>query len=252
MAKREKAVKAKSRAKAKAKAKRATKRGKATKPKKPAPKSKAKLSQTPSARRARARRASAREQKNKAAARRKRARLEAESIQLGEEAHREQELAAQLGRAAGDEYQLMVDVFAEMRNAGAGVVSLSLDITEPEVGASSPWLLVGRFDLNERVTYADLFDLFNLWRNDLTLEALIHPQRTAQIRICYDDPSAKRGEARSWLAHIGPWEKIVSEAAAEIDPKLEDSLANRYKETTVSSFYVYFSGRLASEVAFSL
>lgn len=194
----------------------------------------------------------------KAARTRKRNRLERESIELGERERLADDAEAKARRAAGDERQLLIDVLEEMRDVGAGVTPLSLDITEAEVGARIPWLVVGRFDCVGLPSYAELGEVFEVWRDDLVLEAKIHPQRLSQIRIVYSDPNAKRGESDSIIAHMGPWESVISETAHEIgtgdpgDPAQEDSLSMRYRETKVPTFYVYFSGRLSSEVEFSL
>lgn len=191
----------------------------------------------------------------KAARTRERNRLERESIELSERAHEEAEAEATARRKAGDERQLLIDVLEDMRNVGASVLALSLDITEAEVGARIPWLVVGRFDCVDLPTYAQLGELFEVWRDDLVLEANIHPQRLSQIRIIYSDPNAKRGEGDSIISHLGPWESVISETAHEIGTggeDQEDSLSMRYRETKVPSFYVYFSGRLSSEVEFSL
>ncbi len=240
--------------KATRKKKRATKRVAATTQKK----TKRKLSQTPEARRARARRAEVAAAKaalqkkraraaKKAARTRKRRREELESIELGEAERRAEDRAASARRAEGDEHQLLVDVLHEMREVAARIVAMSLDITEAEVGARIPWIVVGRFTPAEDCYYSDLAEILATWRDDLVLEAKIHPQRLSMIRIVYADPNAKRGESDSIVSSMGPWEAVISEIAHELDPSDEDSLAARYKETMVPSFYVYFSTSLASE-----
>jgi hypothetical protein len=219
-------------------------------PKKPAPKSKKppakkpkrpKLSQSPEAKRSRKRRRAARDER--------RAR---ESLEVGELELRKAELAAAERRRAGDERQLLIDALREMRNNGAGIIPLSLELTEAEIGARVAWLVVGRFDCVGEPTYAELDAVFQSWRDDLLLEAQIHPQRLSQIRIVYEDPNSKRGESSSVVSHMGPWEAVISEISFELDPEEEDSLANRYDQTTVPAFYVYFSGYLAHETEISL
>lgn len=237
----------------------------------PAPK-KRKLSQTPEAKRARARRADRRaaeleslrlsaaaakaaaSKKRAAAKARKRRALERESAELGEAEHRATEQERQLGRLAGDERTLFIDILDDMRNIGSAHVPLSLEITEAEPGARIPWLVVGRFDPIEDCTYGELDAVFRAWELDIPLEAKIHPQRLSQIRIIYSDPNriSKRGEGDFIVSHTGPWEAVISEIALELSPDDEDSLANRYEHTVVPQFYVYFSGHLASELEISL
>jgi hypothetical protein len=232
------------------------------KPSKATPK-KRKLSTSPEAKRARARRA---EQKHAAeleakrltrlrAKRRKQAkvrRAERESIALGEAERKADLRLKKQKRAQGDERQLLIDVLEDMRNVASSIVPMSLEVTEPEVGARIPWLAVGSFPAVDPPSYAELHAVFSAWRDDLFLEAKIHPQRLSQIRIVYNDPRAKRGEADSIVSHTGPWEAVISEITHEVDPDDEDSLSARYSETTVPTFYVYFSGQLASTLEISL
>lgn len=247
------------------------KRGKAAKParatkRKATPKSKPKkqrLSQTPEAKKARAYRArkrierelaakKAEQSKRKRRKRERERRLERESIELGESTRIEEEREADARRADGDERQLFADILDDMRNIGSAIVPLSLTLTEPEVGARTPWLVVGRFDCVDAPTYAELDEVFSTWRDDLILEAKIHPQRFSQIRIVYEDPKAKRGESDSIVSHSGPWEAVISEISFELDPDDEDSLASRYEHTTVPIFYVYFSSQLSIGAEVSL
>lgn len=229
---------------------------------KPAAPKKRKLSTSPEAKRARAYRAQRKAELAAAAAKAERAkkkrskaararRAERESIELGER-ERKREARERAKKPRDDERQLLIDVLEEMRNNAAAIVPMSLDITEAEIGARIPWLVVGRFDCVEPPTYAELDEVFASWRDDVLLEARIHPQRLSQIRIVYTDPKAKRGEGDSIVSHTGPWEAVISEITFELDPSDEDSLANRYEHTTVPHFYVYFSGRLATEVSISL
>jgi hypothetical protein len=192
----------------------------------------------------------AKKAKRREAARRRREELE--SIKLTELERKRARRSVRKGRREADERQLLIDVLEEMRNIAAGVMPMSLEITEAEVGARIPWLVVGRFDPLEDVGYGEIDEVFRTWETDLLLEARIHPQRLSQIRIIYSDPNAKRGEGDSIVSHTGAWESVISEIAAELDPSDEDSLASRYENTTVPNFYVYFSGQLASEAEISL
>lgn len=247
--------------KAKQKRKRSVTKRKATAKREVSPK-KRRLSASPEAKRARAYRAQKKAEAIAAAAKKKRAaakrrkqaknrKAERESIELGErERKRERRIKAK--RTKHDERELLVDVLEDMRNIAASIIPMALEVTEAEVGARIPWLVVGRFDCVEAPTYAELDEVFRTWESDLVLEAKIHPQRLSQIRVIYSDPHAKRGEGDSIVSHTGPWEAVISEVTFELDPSDEDSLANRYEHTTVPHFYVYFSGHLATETTISL
>jgi len=124
------------------------------------------------------------------------------------------------------------------------VVRCSLDLTHPEAGARTLWLVVGRYDLLDPVGYVDLARALERVRDDLGLEAAIHPQRLSQIRVVYRDPRGRRGEGDSIVSKIGAWEFIVSDLVFELvgmGPNDRDALAVRYAETHVPTFYVYFS-----------
>lgn len=115
----------------------------------------------------------------------------------------------------------------------------------------TPWLVVGRYTPQESIGYVELGQAVALLRDDLALEAEIHPQRMSQIRIVYEDPQGRRGEGDSVVSKIGAWEFVVSDLLAEIVGAGlgdEDSLVFRYKETRIPRFYVYFSSQLVSYV----
>lgn len=221
---------------------------------------KRKLSQTPAAKRARKVRREkkvAREKASKKAQRTKRQnaarRAELESLRESEkEAKRAQRAKRERYRAGNvDEREVLSDVLGDMRDSSP--IELDLFITESEIGARIPWAVVGRFALRRSdLGYQALHAVFSAWRDDLLLEARIHPQRLSQIRIVYSDPSSKRGDGDSIVSTTGPWEAVVSEQAHEVDPSDEDSLATRYKDTVVPHFYVYLSSQLATEIKIRL
>ncbi len=167
---------------------------------------------------------------------------------------REQEAfeAEDAKRRSGDDERALAEGWLEaIRNDVATVFPVSLTLTEPEAGASMPWLIVGRFDPLEEIGYEDLADALEVVRDDLVLEAQIHPQRMSQIRIVYADPRAKGGEGDSIVSKSGAWEFVVSDLIGELvggggnhDEADPDSLAGRYSETTVPVFYVYFSAQV--------
>lgn len=145
-------------------------------------------------------------------------------------------------------YELAVSWLEHIRNAIASeVFPVSLTLTAAEAGASMPWIVVGRFDPQIGIGYAQLAEAFSLLAEDYILEAKIHPQRTSQIRIVYADPKAKRGEGDSIVSKIGAWTYVLGDLLGEIlgagspDDPGEESLAERYAATTIPTFYIYFS-----------
>lgn len=160
------------------------------------------------------------------------------------ERRREQREAEQTARRETSRERDERDQLVELLEA-ATPVGFSLEIVEAEVAARTPWTVVGKFYPTDEVTYAELGDVFRSWANDLLLEADINPQRIASIRVVYNDPKDRRGSSDSVVSHTGPWELVVSEMAAEMDPENPDSLAARYAETLVPYFYVYLSSSLA-------
>jgi hypothetical protein len=181
------------------------------------------------------------------AARRRRAHERGVRDQLAHEREErdERRRARRRERAAGpDIRRLAVSWLEEIRNIVAGVVRCSLDLTQPEAGARTFWIVVGRYDLLDPAGYVELARALDLVRSDLGLEAAIHPQRLSQIRVVYRDPRGRRGEGDSIVSKIGAWEFIMSDLLFElvgsgVDDR--DSLAVRYAETGVPTFYVYFS-----------
>ena len=92
----------------------------------------------------------------------------------------------------------------QIRNRVSAHFAVSLEITEAEPGATTPWLDVGKFDIQDpEVGYQRIAEAFEDLANDLFLEAMIHPQRLSQIRIIYSDPNSKRGEGDSIVSKIG-------------------------------------------------
>lgn len=151
-----------------------------------------------------------------------------------------------------DERKLAVGWLERIRNKIAEYFAVSLEITEAEPGATTPWLLVGRFDVQEGgVGYQQIAEAFEGVANDVILEAMIHPQRLSQIRIIYSDPDAKRGESDSIVSKIGSWEFVLGDLIGELvgsGADDEDALAVRYAATRVGTFYVYFSSEILGYV----
>ena len=146
-----------------------------------------------------------------------------------------------------DERELAIGWLEGIRDRIAHVFPASLEVTEPEVGARAPWLVVGRFDAMEEIDYAQLALAFEELLADDLLVAQIHPERLSQIRVVYSDPNAIRGEGDSIVSKIGGWEFILGDIVNELvggGPEDEGALAVRYEETTVPSFYVYFSSEI--------
>jgi len=146
----------------------------------------------------------------------------------------------------------------QIRNIVAGVFPCSMEITDPEAGARTPWLVVGRYDARGPMGYTDLARALMLVRDDgldgddpfsIPLEMQIGRQRLSQIRVVYKDPRATRGEGDSIVSKIGAWEFVISDLVAELvgtGTDDEDALAVRYAETVVPTFYVYFSSDTVS------
>lgn len=217
--------------------KRTTKSRPRAKPKAIAKKKPARL--TPAQKAARTRKRNQREAQRKKILRNERARQRRAERELAEQIARDELAREQRGK---DERELAIEWAEYMSPVGWG-----FDLTEPEIAAQKrlPYLVVAKFTPPHGTTYAKLHRVLKVWRDDLVLEAMIHPQRISGIRIVYEDPDAPRGEGDSVVSHAGPWELVISEAAHELDPNDEDSLANRYKRTTVKAVYVYFSAQLA-------
>ncbi len=140
--------------------------------------------------------------------------------------------------------------------------AVSLDITYPGGGAanlvedqgpdaaalasSALWLVVGRFDPHDAVGYQDLARGLVRVADDFLLEADINPDRLSQIRIVFADMHSTRGEGDSVVSRIGAWTFTIADIITElvgsdIDNPDEDSLAGRYRESTIPKFYIYFS-----------
>jgi hypothetical protein len=148
-----------------------------------------------------------------------------------------------------DERTLAEGWLEHIRDDLASITPTSLEITEPEVGAKTPWMIVGRFDFHELIDYATLADALDVVANDVLLEAKVHPQRLSQIRVVYNDPKSKRGEGDSIVSKIGAWEFIIGDLIGEIaggGPEDEGSLAVRYAETKIPTIYIYFSSEITS------
>jgi hypothetical protein len=115
----------------------------------------------------------------------------------------------------------------------------------------TPWLIVGRFDPQEPIGYQTLAHALRVVYDDIPLEAAIGPQRLSQIRIVFADATSDRSEGDSVVSKIGAYEYILSDMIEELvgsdwEAPDEDSLAGRYKETSVPAFYLFFSSQSTS------
>ncbi len=129
-----------------------------------------------------------------------------------------------------------------------------MDTTRAEAGATTPWLIVGRYDAQEPIGYLELADALSRVRDDLGLEIAINPTRLSQIRVVYHDPHGHHYEGDSIVSKTGAWEFIVSDLIGELvgtGAEDEDALAVRYAETSVPRFYIYFSASLVDYKAAS-
>lgn len=133
-----------------------------------------------------------------------------------------------------------------IRDAIARQFPISVEIA-PGAGKADrePWIVIGRYDFIDPVSYEELGDCFRLLRDDYALEASIHPERMSLIRVKYHDPNEKRGEGDRYISFgPAPWNHVIGEAAGDVIDAGEDSLAERYADTSITTFFVYFSANL--------
>lgn len=134
-----------------------------------------------------------------------------------------------------------------MRNHAAALFPVSLELTQPEAGARTPWLLVGKLTFDQAISYAELGRVVQAWEQDYALTATIGPQRLAQIRIVYNDPRDVRGSADAIVSKIGALEYILSDLLNELigfAPDDPDALAVRYEQTAIQVLYIYFASEM--------
>lgn len=148
--------------------------------------------------------------------------------------------------------EMMRDLFA--RELG---IDVSLHARRPPAETrGTPWALVGKFALSERVYYEDLLLAFVAMEGSKRLESKVHPQRLARIQVRY----RLRGKNYEYtLAEIGPWELVISRAVERCNPDgvLGDSLAMAYAEGDdetghLSSVLVWLASIKATEVNLDL
>lgn len=158
----------------------------------------------------------------------------------------------------------------DIRNRMASVFPCSLQIADPVTGDAprppeeedteeamlaerqrenvrTPWLVVGRFDAMAPIGYEELGEGFLRVEHDLVIEAEINASRLSQIRIVYADPRARRGEGDSIVSERGGWAFVVSRVRQDllgVVPDDTDALSQRYEETKVPTFYIYFSDEI--------
>jgi len=156
-----------------------------------------------------------------------------------------------------DDLATVFDVGLTITNPGGGAANLIEDQgIEAAVRASrTPWFIVGRFDPEDAISYQTLARGLRVVEDDVFLETAINPDRLSQIRIVFAEAGQNpdgtirpraRGEGDSVVSRIGAWAFAISDiitelVGADIDNPADDSLAARYKESTVPYFYVFFS-----------
>jgi hypothetical protein len=113
-----------------------------------------------------------------------------------------------------------------------------------------PWLILGAFRPRTPLTWVQIGRIFETWRDDLILEAVVHPDRYAQIRMTYDapDPRDKGVPTGGYTpAGVGSWQIVIEEAADKLvgyggsDDPDENSIAFKYADTRVLRIDVLFS-----------
>ncbi len=146
-----------------------------------------------------------------------------------------------------DERKIAIGWLREVRALIARVFKVSLDVTEPEAGSRTPWLVVGRFDAQQPIGYLELAQALMVVSEDYMLSARINPNRMSQIRVVYEDPKSRRGEGDSIVSKMGGWDFVLSDLIGEMlgaGPDDVDALAVRYSETRIQTFYVYFGSEI--------
>lgn len=208
-----------------------------------------------------------RDQRNEA---QRRARAEAKAIAEAKHAQRLDrrrelyKINKEKKRAGGyipDERAQAIGWLEHIRNRVAEIFPVSLSVTEAGGGhaelegepartaATTPWLVVGRYDPQDEIDYQTLAEAFQMLADDLPLEVAIGGQRLSQIRIVFHDPRSKRGEGDSVISRIGAWTFILGDLIGELigsdieDPD-EGSLAGRYDQTSVPMWYIFFSSTI--------
>jgi len=226
------------------------KKGRQAPARKPAAKKPAGPVRKPSAARARELARVAAEQA--AAARRERRRLQQRRRR------REQRRQRDIG-----EYAVAVEWLEAIRERLAeDAFECDLEVTEPGGGSAdlehnegaqaarmhddAKWLVVGRFDPAQDITYAELAAGLAAVSNDLILQTRINGQRLSQIRAVFHDAKSGRSESDSVISKIGAWEYILDDligdlVGSSLESPDEGSLAARYDETIVPKFYIFFS-----------
>ncbi len=147
------------------------------------------------------------------------------------------------------------DAYETMRQLSPYAMSLEIEHSPVTDRGLQPWLLLGDFETQESITWAELGRVFQIWENDLFLAAAINPDRYSLIRIIYlryDEDGEPVGEPEGYSpASSGSWDSVISECVADLigydynDPD-EDSLAAIYQNTAILSVEVLFSASLFS------
>jgi hypothetical protein len=219
-----------------------------SRPAKPAPKKRPgaparprKLSQTPEAIRARRYRKERRaiEEARQAEGEQRAAKKRAQARQ-----RRERAQAKKQRRPEVTERDVAIGWLEEVREHAATVSPTSLSIVEPEAAAGNVWLVCGRFDLHDAVSYFGLGEIFERVLADDLLAARVNPSRLTQVRVIYEDPNAPHRAGDSIVSKIAGWEFAWGDLIAEIlggGQDDEGALAARYEATRVSIFYVYLA-----------
>lgn len=175
------------------------------------------------------------------------ARLEALERRRAKDRERRKRKKGGGGVIKRDERELAGERLERIREISAGYTPTSLEIVPPEANVSNAWMAVGRFDLLDPVSYAELGEIFQAIADDVLLEASVHPQRLCQVRVIYHDPNARRGESDSIVSRIAGWQYMWSDLLGEVlggRAGDETALAVRYEETEIGLFYVYFSSEI--------
>jgi hypothetical protein len=140
--------------------------------------------------------------------------------------------------------KLAIGWLERIRADASEIEHCSLALVRHNVGDPNLWMVVGRFDFDGPVDYQTMGTVLERLMDNYELAQDIGTQRLSQIRILYHDPRARRNEADGTISKIAGWLFCLGDLVGEIiggGEGDEGALAERYEQTGIKTFYVYFS-----------
>lgn len=141
--------------------------------------------------------------------------------------------------------------YETMRQASPTALALVVEHSPTMEYGREPWLLLGRFITEEAMTWQDAGELFQLWENDLVLEATVHPNRGSYMRVVYqpyDEDGEPVGEPQGFSVNSGRWNAVISEMRIRAigDPGIydEDAFSVLYAGASIIEIVVWWSASL--------